>query len=1077
MQKLAEICVQRPVFATVLILVLAVFGISSYQRLGVDRFPKVDIPVITVTTILPGAAPDEIETEVSEKIEDAVNTVSGIDELRSTSVEGVSQVFISFELDKDVDVAAQEVRDKVNAILNDLPKDIEQPLIEKMETDSIPVLTVVVSGTGSIREITEYADKTLRRRLESVAGVGKVSLIGGQKRQINVLLDPLKLKSFNLTVTDVQRALARQNLQVPGGTIKQGERELTVRTLGRVSRPEDLGLIAVANVQGHTITVNEVGTVEDGSEEPESLAQYNETPAVLLSIRKQSGTNTVEVVHNLKQRLEDLKPTLPPGYQTAVARDQSLFIEGATEAVKEHLVLGSILAAVIVFLFLANGRTTLIAALAIPTSVIGTFTIINMMGYTLNLISLLALTLSVGIVIDDAIVVLENIFRFIEEKNYPPFEAAIAATREIGLAVLSITLSLVAVFMPIAMMRGIVGRFMSGFGITMSGAIVISMLVSFTLTPMLAARWLKRPNGKKNGNGNGNGNGKGPLEEHSIEDVQSEHAHSSSKKSGFYHLIEVVYLVLLRFAMRHRWVVVLVAAGCMASIPVLLPHIPKNFLPEDDESQFQVDVRAPEGTSLEATQLTVARIARDIRSLNGVEYTIASTADTEQRIANRGSIYVRLTDTSTRAFTQLQIMNFIRENLLARYASQDLRIRVSLIAAISGGGMSNAAVQYLLAGPDMEKLTTYSQRLVDVLRQTPGATDIDTSLVIGKPELGVTIDRAKAADLGVSVEDVASALRLLIAGDKVSDYYEKGEQYEIRVRAQADRRTTIAHLQDMTVPSTKLGSVALADIVKVKEGTGPSQFDRMNRRRQVTILANTAPGASQQAIIDALENAAKELKMGPEYGTALAGQSREMGKAFRGFFLAFLMAFVFIYLVLAAQFESWLHPITILLSLPLTIPFLLLSLILFGESLNMFSLLGVMVLFAVVKKNAILQIDHTNQLRARGIARNDAIIAANLDRLRPILMTTIAFVAGMFPLLLSKGTGAATNRTISSVVVGGQTLSLLLTLLATPVAYSYFDDLANARLWKWIGLVKKTETPDSPTVPIQTVDAAEDATE
>jgi HAE1 family hydrophobic/amphiphilic exporter-1 len=1075
MQKLAEICVQRPVFATVLILVLAVFGISSYQRLGVDRFPKVDIPVITVTTVLPGAAPDEIETEVTEKIEEAVNTVSGIDELRSTSVEGVSQVFISFELDKDVDVASQEVRDKINAILNDLPEDIEQPLIEKMETDSIPVLTVVVSGTGSIREITEYADKTLRRRLESVAGVGKVSLIGGQKRQINVLLDPLKLKSFNLTVTDVQRALARQNLQVPGGTIKQGEREFTVRTLGRVSRPEELGLIAVANVGGHTITINELGTVEDGSEEPESLAQYNETQAVLLSVRKQSGTNTVEVVHNLKQRLEDLKPTLPAGYQTAVARDQSLFIEGATEAVKEHLVLGSILAAVIVFIFLANGRTTLIAALAIPTSVIGTFTIINMMGYTLNLISLLALTLSVGIVIDDAIVVLENIFRFIEEKNYPPFEAAIAATREIGLAVLSITLSLVAVFMPIAMMSGVVGRFMSGFGITMSGAIVISMLVSFTLTPMLAARWLKRPNGKKNGNGNGNG--KGPLEEHSIEDVQSEHAHSSSKKSGFYHLIEVVYLALLRFSMRHRWVVVLVAAGCMAAIPVLLPRIPKNFLPEDDESQFQVDVRAPEGTSLEATQLAVARIARDIRSLNGVEYTIASTADTEQRIANRGSIYVRLTDTSTRDFTQLQIMNFIRENLLSRYADQDLRIRVSLIAAISGGGMSNAAVQYLLAGPDMEKLTTYSNHLVEVLRKTPGATDIDTSLVIGKPELGVTIDRAKAADLGVSVADVASALRLLIAGDKVSDYYEKGEQYEIRVRAQADRRTTIAHLQDMTVPSTKVGSVTLADIVKVKEGTGPSQFDRMNRRRQVTILANTAPGASQQALIDALENAAKELNMGPEYGTALAGQSREMGKAFRGFFLAFLMAFVFIYLVLAAQFESWLHPITILLSLPLTIPFLLLSLLLFGESLNMFSLLGVMVLFAVVKKNAILQIDHTNQLRAKGIPRNDAIIAANLDRLRPILMTTIAFVAGMFPLLLSKGTGAATNRTISSVVVGGQTLSLLLTLLATPVAYSYFDDLANARIWKWLGLVKKTETADATKTPVPDALTAEDATE
>lgn len=1041
MHKLAEICVKRPVFAAVLILLLAVFGIFAYQRLGVDRFPKVDIPVITVTTVLTGASPEEIETEVTDKIEEAVNSVSGIDELRSVSVEGVSQVYVRFAMEKDVDVAAQEVRDKINGKLNDLPKDIEQPLIEKMDSDSAPVLTVAVMAPVSIREITEYSDKVLKRRLQSVAGVGNVLIVGGQKRQINVQLDPLRLKAFNLTVTDVQKALSRQNIQVPGGTVKQGEREFTLRTLGRVTRPADLGSIAVANKDGHSITINEVATVVDGTEEADSIAQFNETPTVLLNIRKQSGTNTVQVVDYLKARIVELGKTLPAGYRLEVVRDQSVFIEAAVSAVKEHLVLGAILAAAIVFIFLANARTTIIAALAIPTSIIGAFVVLQAMGYTLNVLTLLALTLSVGIVIDDAIVVLENIFRFIEEKKYSPFNAAIAATREIGLAVLAITLSLVAVFMPVAMMSGIVGRFMSSFGITMVGAIVISMLVSFILTPMLASRWLR-----------------GVGETSAAEAASA----ASSKSRGFYHWIETSYAVLLRFSMHHRWIIVLISLGMLAICPLLLSRIPKNFMPDDDESQFQVDVRAPEGSSLEATQLIVTRIARDIRTLNGVRYTIASTADTDQHIANKGSIYVRMTETSERKFNQLQMMNFIRKELLPRYADQKLRISVGLIPVFSSGGMSNVAVQYLVAGPDMKKLTEYAFKMADALRRAPGAVDVDTSLIIGKPELGVNIDRAKADDLGVAVEDVASALRLLVAGDKVSDYYENGEQYEIHVRALADRRATAAQLREMTVPSSKLGSVSLADVVKVNEGTGPSQVDRMNRQRQITITANMEPGASQRALVDAIENEAGRLNMGAEYSSTAVGQSKEMNRAFSAFMMAFILAFIFIYLVLAAQFESWLHPITILLSLPLTIPFMLISLIIFGESLNVLSLLGVMVLFAVVKKNAILQIDHTNQLRKKGMQRYDAIIQANLDRLRPILMTTVAFVAGMCPLLFSHGAGAATNRTISSVVVGGQTLSLLLTLVAVPVAYSIFDDITNFLLHRSPAAAPKPEPEEVP---------------
>ena len=501
MNFLASICIRRPVFATVLTLVLLVFGVVGYMNLGLDRFPKIDFPIITVTTRLPGSASEEVETEITDKIEEAVNTTSGIDELRSVSSEGISQVFITFVLEKDADIAAQEVRDKVNRILSDLPKDIEQPFVEKFDPDSMPVMTIAVSSPSSIRDLTEYCDKVLRRQLESLSGVGQVMIVGGQKRQINVHLDGLKMRSHRLTVADVAKALQSQNLQVPGGTVKAGQLEFTLRTMGRVTSMAEIEQITVDNRGGHTITIGDLGHVEDGAEEIKSLARYNDTPAVLLNIRKQSGTNTIEVARLLKERLAELQKTAPKDRLITIVRDQSPFIQAAVDTVKEHLTLGGILAAVVIFFFLANIRTTVISALAIPTSIISAFSVVYFMGFTLNSITLLALALSVGIVIDDAIVVLENIYRYIEEKGCTAREAAFAATKEIGLAVLSITLSLVAVFLPIAFMGGIVGRFLKSFGITMSATILVSMIISFSLTPMLAARWLRKEGGRGIGEG------------------------------------------------------------------------------------------------------------------------------------------------------------------------------------------------------------------------------------------------------------------------------------------------------------------------------------------------------------------------------------------------------------------------------------------------------------------------------------------------------------------------------------------------------------------------------------------------
>ncbi|WP_437681469.1 efflux RND transporter permease subunit [Sorangium sp. So ce131] len=1020
MQWLARVCVKRPVFASVLMLIVVVLGAAGYTRLGLDQFPDIDVPFVVVTTRLDGAAPEEVEAEISDRIEGAVNTISGIEELRSTSTQGVSQVVVGFELEKDADVAAQEVRDKINAVLPTLPKGIDPPIVSRVDLGAAPVLLVSVESDRPIRELSEIADKQVRRQLEGISGVGQVNVIGAQNRQINVWLDPIALRAQGITAAEVQRAIAAQNLMTPGGSVETGPEDLTLRVMGRVESPEALGRVVLREQDGHAVRLSDVARVEDGRADEKTWAQLDRRRTVLLSVVKQSGQNTVAVVDAVRARLAEVQRALPEGTKVEVVRDGSRVIRTGIAAVKEHLVLGALLAAAVVLLFLGNARSTLIAALAIPISVVGTFAVMWIAGFTLNFLTLLALALAVGIVIDDAIVVLENIVRYIDDKGMKPFPAAVLATKEIGLAVLATTLSLMAVFIPVAFMPGMVGRFLKSFGLTMAFAIGVSLIVSFSLTPSLAARWLSG---------------------HKPRGADARPSALARAVDVFYRPIERAYMAALAWVMRRRWVIVVASAAALGACGPIAKSLPSGFLPEDDQAQFEINLRAPEGTSLTSTRLIAERIADDVRRIPGVTSTLMTVGEGEQQSPNLAKIYVMLIDPEERALGQLEIMQKVRAEILAKQPPE-LRITAGEVQAISSGGQSTASVQVALQGPDLDRLGEYAARITEALRKVPGAVDVDNSLVVGKPELRATIDRDRAADLGVQVADVAGALQLLVGGLKVSTYSEGGEQYDVRVRADARHRADAESLASLTVPSSKHGAVPLHSVVSMEPDSGPSSIGRLGRRRQITIGANAAPGVGDSEVQAALDRIIAEQRMPEGYSAQPVGRSKNTASTATSFAVVIGLAFVFMYLILAAQFESWLHPITILLSLPLTVPFALLSLKLFGQSLNLFSGLGLLVLFGVVKKNAILQIDHTNHLRAEGMPRLQAILQANKDRLRPILMTTIAFVAGMIPLVLSHGVGSGQNRTTGAIVLGGQSLSLALTLLAVPVAYSLFDDAA-----------------------------------
>ncbi|MGH9310629.1 MAG: efflux RND transporter permease subunit, partial [Vicinamibacterales bacterium] len=855
MQKLAEICVRRPVFATMLIAAIVVIGGVSFFKLGVDRYPRIETPVVSVMTVNPGATPESIEAEVTDRIEAAVNTVSGIDELRSTSTEGLSRVTITFELSKNPDVAAQEVRAKVDPVIRNLPETAEPPITQKQDPDSMPIMFLSISAPMPAVELTSFLEQNVQKRLESVSGVGEVLLYGARRRQIQVKIDPDRLNGYALSTSDVAAALRAQNLELPGGRLEQGTRELSVRTVGRLARPAEFADVVVATRNNIPIRIRDLGTVEDTGADPISVSNLNGRGSVSVAIRKQSGVNTVALADAIRARLAEIEETLPPTFQLRLVRDDSEFIRASLAAIEEHLILGGILAAVIVLVFLRNFRSTIIAAIAIPTSIIGAFGVMAVLDFTLNQMTMLALTLMVGIVIDDAIVVLENIYRFVEEKGMSPRQAAIEGTREIGLAVMATTLSLLAVFLPVGFLGGIVGRFMSSFGLTSAAAIAISLIVSFTLTPMLASRWIKT-------------------------DRDREHHASDASRRGFYRHIDNTYTWLLRLSMAHRWVIVGTCAIVIASLVPLFKMSGINFTPNEDESRFQISVRLPVGSSLAATQSVMERIARDMREqLPGVSDTLSMPGGGGGGFGqpNQGSLFVRLKPHHERELTQQELI--VRARRLIQPYRQSAVISIQNaggIVALSGRG---AQIQYALVGPDLKRLDEYTERARETLSKNDTLVDVDRTYLPGRPELRLNIDRKRAADLGVRVQDVSQTVNALVAGQKVTTFNAASDQYDVLLRAQDSFRRTPESIASATVRTASGELVQLRNLVSFNEGSGPAQIDRLNRQRQITISANPAPGISQAEGAAALEAAFTSLDMEPGYNLVTSGQSRELARA------------------------------------------------------------------------------------------------------------------------------------------------------------------------------------------------------
>jgi len=1014
---LSNLSIKYPVFATMMMAALAVLGIVSYSQLQVDMFPKVEIPVVTVTTIYPGAGPESVEREVTKKIEEEINTVEGVKHIQSISQEGISSIVVEFQLEVSAINASQDVRGKIAAIRGDLPREIEEPIVQRIDFGQMPVLSIGVDAPGlSPQAATTFADKVVKKRLESVRGVGAVALVGESTREIQVVVDRLKLEAYHVSLSEVVSALQRENVDVPAGNADRGATEALVRVSARGRSAADIALIPVKRPGGMPVYVRDLAQVVDGVEEPRNAAFLDERNALALEIQKQSGANTVAVADGVLAELARLKKEVPPGITLSVIKDDSRFIRESIEDVNTTMVIGGLLTVFIVYLFLNSWRSTIITGVTLPISVVSGFIAMRAFGFTLNVITLMGLSLAIGMLIDDAIVVRENIVRHLQ-RGKDHFDAARDGTAEIGLAVMATTFTILAVFVPVSFMSGMVGRFFYEFGITVAAAVVASLFVSFTLDPMLSSRWVD-PDIEKG------------YHPHFV-------GRTLARFNQWFEDLHVKYERLLGWCLGHRKTVLAVAlVAFLASFPILAV-LGGDFMPDFNRGEYQVAFKATPGATLAETKERALAVVRELRKLPGVEYTYTTIGESgiTRRGPTEGVVYVKLRESKGKTFSAV-----LAE---ARHA-------VSVVPGLTfgfteSGPFGQKPLQYSVRGPEVDELDRLSRQLGAEMEKIPGLVDLETSLEKTKPELRVRFDRDRAGDLGLNVGPVAMTLRAAVTGDVATTIEDAaGDSHDVRVRLRADQRRYAEDLLALRVPTDKDDAfgdkilVPLSEVATATPASGPSTIRHMDLQREVRLSAANSDRSVGEVMGD-VTGAIDRLKLPPGYDVAASGDAEELVSMFKSMLQTLALAVILIYLILGSQFGSFFHPLAIMLSLPLSLVGVALALLATRDTLNMMSMIGLIMLMGLVTKNAILLVDFTNQARARGVPRDEALIKAGSTRLRPIVMTTLAMIFGMLPLAFAIGAGAELRAPMARAVIGGLVTSTLLTLVVVPVVYTYLD--------------------------------------
>ncbi len=1047
---LSDFAIKKPVTTIMMMSALLVFGVIGFLRLGVDQFPKADFPIVTITTVYEGAGPEVVEENVTDVVEEEVATIEGVRNLTSVSSHGASVVTIEFDMSRDIDLAAQDVRDRIAGAAKKLPLDADPPVINKLDMQAQPIMWVAVSGKRPIEQVTAFAEDVMKLRLETLKGVGAIVVGGRRERTVRVWLDRDRLEARGVTAADVVRALGRENVEVPGGWLKSKDVEFSVKIEGEFTDVGSFNELIINKTTGtgtttascYHVRLRDVGFVEDGLEDERSLARYNGEAAVGLGIRKKSGANTVELAGLIKKELDLARPDLPEGLKLDVAFDSSVFITESMSEMQFALVFGGLLTALIVFLFLRSLSATFITAVTIPLSIIGTFVFIYFLGFTLNTMTMLALTLAIGIVIDDAIVIIDNIHRHgrhqgatdsadagsdsgvsIEHNSRGSLIAAArSGTQEIAFAVIATTLTLAAVFIPVAFMKGVIGRFFFEFGITVSVAVFLSTFIALTFTPMMASRFMKVDAG-----------------------ATKQHGRFYNVMENIYSTLESFYSRSLSRALDHRLLVVVIALFVFGSSLLVWNMLGKEFMPPEDQSRFFVSFSTPEGSSIDYTEKKLAYNESVLKNTPEIRSFFGAIGLGDSGSVNKGIMFVRMHPKHERKRSQSEVIGALRGAFGAEPGQ-----RAFPMALASGFGAGRGApLQFIIKGPSIGELKKYSDLIAERFSKVPGIVDVDTDFDLGLPELKVYIDRDRAADLGVDTTTVAETINTLIGGRDVTTFKQGGKRYDVRVKLISSQRSLPSDIERLFIRNSEGRPVKLSSVVEVAEGVGPSVINRKDRERSITVTANMEPGKPLGSAITDITDIAREV-LPDGYTTKLGGSADMFKESIISMLVAFLLAVIVTYMVLASQFESLLHPFTVMLALPLSIAGALFALWVSGSTVNIYSLIGLTLLIGLVTKNSILLIDYTNILRSRGHEVRSAVLNAGPVRLRPILMTAMSTICGVLPTAIGIGPGSESRAPMAIAVIGGLLVSTLLTLFVVPVVYTLLDDLKNALTSRFI---------------------------